>query len=1028
MGVIFLVAFGLFLLVYAGESKQGNGTLKILIFFIHVVSLLVKQVDRSLLAIVNVVTLEPEQTGDVENYTRPTDCYYGAFSAEKLFIAKMVLVACIIVTVILAAVGQLAFIRMFSYESFSYYQLSILAFVPNLVDRLCTAAYTAYETVRGRATRAYRGSAVYERIIKPRELRRAVERGDSAGTGREPSLVVIHDGKVRRFVKSKIAHIMDADDRQREQQQRRRRRTSRDHQGRDEEEGGPEDDGEGAAATDRRAPPPRRPTRLTEVLSKKYTAAGLGGDPRGEARVHPIADRAGALVRYMRRAPPAAAASGSPHRRANGAEQGPPAARPQPLEEEAETVPRVRAAFETYSNVVNATEKIMSGGHREREAGSEGSSLSARRRRSELHKDDRLAYFAVATILDGVPYLMHRAYRLVVGLFSGPNESERSFWATMTIGQRDSGRDKKRVAATFSNMMANTYTYLFFPVVKLALQVLTCREVMVNGRREMRLVYATEVVCERSLFSDSKPENDHRPVFILACAMLLVLFAFTCSIFNAIQSMIKAREAALEERRRKSDGARIRHWMSMQQRFGSITLRYKPGYWYTNMYFVELLRDLMIAAVFTSLHAQQARIFAAAWVIAIFGLQHCLVWPYVETQDNLLMGLAYFSLLIICFCLEAESMSLENAFFVGQFLFYLFIAIAASFVYFCSSFERFRGLMEIMNTYRGYADRLRRRNYNIVMKVHPDLRCTVSWSIDFASRIEQNMSVLAPAWGSPVNELFCFSHKVIRRAQLKRKGRHAEADAIAIQLGSLGYVYHEFQLDILTCSDDVAYAHADGPMAQGADAVVHLARPPHADPSRPATPACGSEDDRAGGQWRRVYPNAGLLRQGVEYGSSSSCTFKRMFRGVRKGTYILRLRVFEIVPQDLGLGLAGFGDEEHADDEARRGIEPTLIQQTFFEFDLESFSSCEVSRKLPQIHFSDAFVDVESDAGSSGRVFDVVQMKTVNLEGMTQDTVVFHEREESEPRPTPIASPAAGFGGASLADRGAAAAAEGLAL
>ena len=93
-------------------------------------------------------------------------------------------------------------------------------------------------------------------------------------------------------------------------------------------------------------------------------------------------------------------------------------------------------------------------------------------------------------------------------------------------------------------------------------------------------------------------------------------------------------------------------------------------------------------------------------------------------------------------------------------------------------------------------------------------------------------------------------------------------------------------------------------------------------------------------------------------------------------------------PSDLGLGLLITEDDAKA-------VKPNMIQQTFFEFDLESFSSCEMSRRLPQIHFGDAFVDIESK--SSGKLYDVVQMQIVNMEGLQQDTVVFREREESDP-------------------------------
>ena len=177
--------------------------------------------------------------------------------------------------------------------------------------------------------------------------------------------------------------------------------------------------------------------------------------------------------------------------------------------------------------------------------------------------------------------------------------------------------------------------------------------------------------------------------------MLGVLFGFTISIFNGVQRTIKARKEALAERKTASDGTKIQHWMSMQQRFGAIILRYKPGSLYTNMYFVELARDLVMAILFTSLHSPQNRIFGCAWVLAVFGLQHCMMWPYYEMQDNVLMSLAYFFLFVVTFCLESESMSMQSAFNVAQLLFWVFITIALCFIYFCSSFERFRGLLEL---------------------------------------------------------------------------------------------------------------------------------------------------------------------------------------------------------------------------------------------------------------------------------------------------------------------------------------------
>ena len=88
------------------------------------------------------------------------------------------------------------------------------------------------------------------------------------------------------------------------------------------------------------------------------------------------------------------------------------------------------------------------------------------------------------------------------------------------------------------------------------------------------------------------------------------------------------------------------------------------------------------------------------------------------------------------------TMSDNAAYNVSVFTLVFFLTVAVGVYYFCSSFERFRGLLEVLDLYDKYRKWTRKTTYSIVMKVHPDLRCTVSWSHDFEKKIEQNMSVL----------------------------------------------------------------------------------------------------------------------------------------------------------------------------------------------------------------------------------------------------------------------------------------------
>ena len=999
--VIMLVIFALFILIYSGESQKGNGTIKIVIFFIHIISLLVKQMDKSLVNIISIITFDIEQTGEANS--RPTDCYYGYFPATRMFIAKIVLFALIILMVFLAAIGQLYYIRRYSYETFSYYQLTILSIVPNLLDRVFHMWYAACSEVSSRFTAIYHNSKLYQKYVRPKQLAR-LRSSENANTVREPSLIVIRAGKVRRYAASKVVNILRSDTHEAADMRKSisklryreiLRRTSKVE---------PETSGSCGlddlnTYSDDDIEHNRRQVRLERMREVEESLANTS------VKYHKV--RPSTTENDASRArdglPTIAKTNAGEAAGSNGGGTS-SSSSDQKNDFEAETecapVPLVRSHFQTFQTVVNASEKIK------RNTSSQGKLRE--RKTSEIHADDKLAYWTIATLLDGVPYVMSRIWYFFSSI-SKPSATETNFWKNVTVGSKDSRKDKKRVAATFSTMMTNVYTYLFFPTVMLAGEILTCREVMNRGKPEMRLVFDPEVTCERSFFfTKAKGDTDHRSVFILACVMLGVLFGFTISIFNGVQQTIRARKEALAERKTASDGHKIQHWMSMQQRFGAIILRYKPGSLYTNMYFVELARDLVLALLFTTIHSPQMRVFGCAWVLALFGMQHCLMFPYYEMQDNVLMSLAYFFLFVVTFCLESESMSMVkgSAFTVAQLLFWVFISIALLFIYYCSSFERFRGLLEMLNAYTAYSERRQKRTYKIVMRVHPDLRCTVSWSINFEKRIEQNMSVLPPQWGFVVNELFCFSQKVVRREQLKRKGTawaKLEAQRIATELHDLGYSFHEYQLHVLCTSDGIPLVDVDG-SKNGSSAGVRGA--PKTDgflerTGRDIDGKSGEGHDDAT-QWKQIYPNAESMRHGVFHGSSTNCTFKEMFNGMRRGTFILRLRVFDrglsSEERDLALGAGGRRTHTVSDDH--------LIQQTFFEFDLETFTSCEVSKRFPQIHFSRSFVDLDSRKGPA--LYDVVKMSTVMSDGSEQSTVVFNQHdvdddvidhEKDEPNP-----------------------------
>ena len=86
------------------------------------------------------------------------------------------------------------------------------------------------------------------------------------------------------------------------------------------------------------------------------------------------------------------------------------------------------------------------------------------------------------------------------------------------------------------------------------------------------------------------------------------------------------------------------------------------------------------------------------------------------------------------------------------------------------------------------------------------------------------------------------------------------------------------------------------------------------------------------------------------------------------------------------------------------GFEQEALQK--MEFDLETFTSCEVSKRFPQIHFSRSFVDLDSRKGPA--LYDVVKMSTVMSDGSEQSTVVFNQHdvdddvidhEKDEPNP-----------------------------
>ena len=128
--------------------------------------------------------------------------------------------------------------------------------------------------------------------------------------------------------------------------------------------------------------------------------------------------------------------------------------------------------------------------------------------------------------------------------------------------------------------------------------------------------------------------------------------------------------------------------------------------------------------------------------------------------------------------------------------------------------------------------------------------------------------------------------------------------------------------------------------------------------------------------WKQIYPNEHSMNKGILLGSSTNCTFKKIFRGMRRGTFMLRLRVYEVGSED-------FENVHSAEND------DLIVDQKFFEFDLESFSSCEVSKRLPQIHFSNSFIDLDS----RNNIFDVVKMTHVTREGAEQSTIVFSKRE-----------------------------------